>query len=139
MSNFERMAFHPRTGNIERAFWIDDHFGKHIYGVRFLDSQVFHEDDVKPLSRDWVPHRPQTWTHRYASLVWPVIMRHFTGRHENGDPVMDIKDCPAGTRVRITMVSRLGDVGITDDLSVDRGNYDARVALEDLCDFGVNS
>ena len=140
MSNFSRMTFHPRTGKIECAFWIDDKFGKHIYGVQFpSDGSVYHEDEVQPLSRDWVPHRPLTWTHRYASLVESVLMRHFTGRHENNQPVMDIRECQPGTRVKITMVSRLGDVGITDDLSVDRGNYGARVALEDLCDFGVDS
>ena len=34
---------------------------------------------------------------------------------------------PSGTKVRIWMVSRFGDVGITDDLSTSASGYDARV------------
>lgn len=39
-----------------------------------------------------------------------------------------------GTRVKITMASRFGDVGITTDLSSKSG-YQARVPLEWLVDF----
>ena len=42
----------------------------------------------------------------------------------------------AGHRVKIVMVSRLGDVGINDDLTAENG-YTARVMLESLCDFGA--
>ena len=38
---------------------------------------------------------------------------------------------PAGTKVKIVMVYRLGDVGITDDLTAKTG-YLARVFLSDL-------
>lgn len=35
MSNYIRRTKHPDTGVFEDASWIDDHFGKHNYGVRF--------------------------------------------------------------------------------------------------------
>jgi len=40
-----------------------------------------------------------------------------------------------GRRVRVTMASRLGDVGITTVLAAEHG-YETRVAVEDLSNFG---
>ena len=43
--------------------------------------------------------------------------------------------CKAGTKVRVWMVSRMGDCGITDNLKDPKG-YDCRgVECEDLCDW----
>lgn len=42
-----------------------------------------------------------------------------------------------GQRVRVTMASRFGDVGITPDLTQEYG-YSARVAVEELSDFSPN-
>jgi hypothetical protein len=39
-----------------------------------------------------------------------------------------------GTRVRVVMASRMGDVGITDDLTAENG-YSIRVNVEELTDF----
>jgi hypothetical protein len=44
--------------------------------------------------------------------------------------------CPKGTKVRIWMVSRFGDIGITDNL-IDPKGYDARVDPEFLTDVTV--
>ena len=41
----------------------------------------------------------------------------------------------AGKRVRVVMASRLGDVGITSNLSAEHG-YDRRVAVSSLSNFG---
>lgn len=41
-----------------------------------------------------------------------------------------------GKRVRVVMASRLGDVGITSNLSAEHG-YDKRVAVADLSNFGA--
>ena len=41
MSTYFEVTKHPRTGEWERALWIDDYFGRHNYGVKFLDGQVF--------------------------------------------------------------------------------------------------
>ncbi len=82
----------------------------------------------------WVPHKPETWTARYASLVSPLTMSHYAGHWEGGKPVMVNTECVAGQRVKIVMVSRFGDVGITEDLEAENG-YGARVDIEDLYDF----
>jgi hypothetical protein len=42
----------------------------------------------------------------------------------------------AGVPVRIVMASRLGDVGITENLAAERG-YSARVWLDELTDFSI--
>lgn len=41
MSNFTEWAVHPETGKIEQATYLDDHFGRHMYGVRFADGLTF--------------------------------------------------------------------------------------------------
>lgn len=47
MSDFIRETIHPIKRVAERAEWLDDYYGKHQYGVRFPDGQVFHEDVVR--------------------------------------------------------------------------------------------
>ena len=42
----------------------------------------------------------------------------------------DVKDWPAGTRIRIVMASRFGDFGLTDRLDAIHG-YSVRVMAED--------
>ena len=49
--------------------------------------------------------------------------------------VHDTVTIPAGSRVRVVMASRFGDVGITPNLEEVHG-YVARVSVEDLTDFG---
>lgn len=83
-----------------------------------------------PYALGWLPHKPSTWTHRIAKLRAPTAMRLYT----NGTPEFVDKLCPAGTRVKIVMVSRFGDVGVTEDLTADV-KYTARVTLDELCDF----
>ena len=41
MSNFTAPTFHPKTGKIEQANWVDNHFGHYGYGVRFPDGEIF--------------------------------------------------------------------------------------------------
>jgi hypothetical protein len=42
MSTFPRVTKHPITGKYEKAMWIDDYFGQHIYGVQFQsDDKVW--------------------------------------------------------------------------------------------------
>lgn len=40
MTNFLRRTKHPKTGQMEEAEWIDDYYGRHVYGVRFPGSDV---------------------------------------------------------------------------------------------------
>lgn len=78
-----------------------------------------------------MPHKRETWGARFGTLKRPVTMRHFTGKWVDGKPQDREVECPAGTRVRIVMVSRFGDVGITEDLEAVNG-YGARVYVDDL-------
>ena len=42
MSNYSALTRHPVTGAIEMADWLDDHDGKHRYGVRFpSDGKIY--------------------------------------------------------------------------------------------------
>lgn len=84
----------------------------------------------------WVPHRPETWKYRFASLRSPVEMCYYNPRATTEEEKFQKALRDAGTRVKIVMVSRFGDVGITDDLAAENG-YAARVLLADLCNFGT--
>lgn len=79
--------------------------------------------------KEWIPHERETWPTRYGDLKEDVVFRHWNGYH--ADPEFTEETVPAGTTVKIVMVSRLGDVGITTDLESDRG-YSARIFLDDL-------
>ena len=72
-------------------------------------------------------------------LVWfifinrlPATLKHLAFRVLDEKPKLfaDFK----GQRVRVVMASRLGDVGITYDLSKENG-YDTRVYVEELDNF----
>lgn len=52
MSNFRSNAIHPETGKCEAADYLDDHYGRHHYGVRFDDGKVFSVDIVLRCSED---------------------------------------------------------------------------------------
>ncbi len=86
-----------------------------------------------PLDLGWIPHQRETWTHRFASLKRKTTMSYFRGHGPTGHEY-DTEELEAGARVKIVMVSRLGDVGITGRLETDV-SYGARVPLESLCDF----
>lgn len=47
MSNYTAPTFHPVTGAIEDAVWMDDYFGPHRYGVRFGDGTVHAASDCE--------------------------------------------------------------------------------------------
>ena len=47
MSNFTKTTKNPDTGEWEKAFWIDDYYGNHHYGVRFEDGTVVDPDLIK--------------------------------------------------------------------------------------------
>lgn len=48
MSSFKRITRHPVTGLLKIAWWIDDYFGNHHYGVKFEDDpKVYREEELK--------------------------------------------------------------------------------------------
>ena len=49
MSNYIGKATNPDTGFDEPAEFLDDYFGKHVYGVRFAGSKkVYRESELEP-------------------------------------------------------------------------------------------
>lgn len=60
---------------------------------------------------------------------------HFTGVHGKEGPVMEDRPYKVGDKVKVVMVSRFGDCGITHDLNHPMGGmiyYETRVNPEDL-------
>jgi hypothetical protein len=88
-----------------------------------------------PMDHGWMPHKPETWPYKFARLKRPVEMWHWKGHsNEKGEPEFDKVLCESGQLVKIVMVSRLGDVGLTEDLAAENG-YAIRLPLDDLYDF----
>lgn len=81
------------------------------------------------MAEQWVPHKPETWPWRMATLKNDARFQTWHGHGANPEFTYRIE--PAGTRVKIVMVSRFGDVGITTKLDAETG-YGARVLLEEL-------
>jgi len=47
MSNYSKQTINPRTGESEQAEWLDDHFGKHVYGIRFADGGIYCANQIR--------------------------------------------------------------------------------------------
>ena len=80
------------------------------------------------------PHKRDTWDVQYGELTEDTRMEYYRGYWDDNGPVMDEYDVPAGTTVRIVMVSRFGDVGITEKLDRETG-YGKRVELDKLANL----
>jgi len=64
----------------------------------------------------------------YCTAAQPLTMHRWNGKHPS-DENTTIETVPAGTTLRIVMVSRLGDCGLTDDLEAEHG-YQTRADWE---------
>lgn len=82
------------------------------------------------------PHKRDTWPKRYGELKRDVKFISWPGqkRDSKGEPIMVDEVVPAGTTVKIVMVSRFGDVGVTLDLSADV-DYAARINIDDIANL----
>jgi len=47
MSNYRDTAINPDTGKTEEADFLDGYYGRHRYGVRFDDGEVYPISDVR--------------------------------------------------------------------------------------------
>jgi hypothetical protein len=45
MSNYYAKAYNPKTQIIEEAEWLDNHFGPHLYGIKFGDGNIWPQDE----------------------------------------------------------------------------------------------
>lgn len=69
-------------------------------------------------------------THAYVTVTQPVVLRKWNGSHyPTTEANMTDVPVPAGTTLKIVMVSRFGDCGLTDDLNAENG-YHLRVDLD---------
>jgi hypothetical protein len=100
----------------------------------FFSERKVEQFTGNPLDLGWIPHERETWTHRYAKLKNDTTMRYSTDIWKNGYPELDSIEIKAGTTVKIVMVSRFGDIGITEKLDKEHG-YGARVNMDDLYDY----
>lgn len=41
MINFTAPAIHPETGETHMCDYLDDHYGRHKYGVRFPNGDIY--------------------------------------------------------------------------------------------------
>jgi hypothetical protein len=65
----------------------------------------------------------------YCTSTVPIQFQRWNKRHPVAENIT-FDTVPAGTTLKIVMVSRLGDVGLTDDLTAEYG-YQVRVYPED--------
>lgn len=72
----------------------------------------------------WVPHQRNTWPYRYMTAKEPVTLQIWQGHGKTPEYVERV--VPAGGTLKIVMVSRFGDVGLTDVLDSEFG-YHTRV------------
>lgn len=72
----------------------------------------------------------------FADLIQERTGRTYLGYWNALEPAMRKFTIPAGTRVRVVMASRFGDVGITTDLDAARG-YSTRVSVSELTNFSA--
>lgn len=72
------------------------------------------------------PHQlPHGWMHHKVFTLAEDVVSHLWNGH-CADPEFTEVPWPAGTRVKVVMLSRFWDCGITADLGAETG-YDARV------------
>jgi hypothetical protein len=59
------------------------------------------------------PHKRETWDVEYGELTEDVRMSYYRGYWDGNEPAMDEYDVPAGTTVRIVMVSPVSYTHLT--------------------------
>lgn len=82
MSNYFSQAVNPDTGKVEQAEWLDDYFGRHQYGVRFLSTgKIFRESEIKQ-PRPTLPGSDVA-TFEWIKQRWGGFGYLVLGRNEN--------------------------------------------------------
>lgn len=66
-------------------------------------------------------------THAYVTTAKPITMHKWQGHGVK--PEFIDKEVPVGSTLKVVMISRFGDFGLTDDLQADHG-YHSRVEFE---------
>ncbi len=87
-------------------------------------SQV-EKDIIEQLYREKQLFKP---THAYVTTTQELSIKRWNGEHPV-DENTKIDKIPANTTLKIVMVSRLGDCGLTDNLNAEYG-YNIRVEFD---------
>lgn len=69
----------------------------------------------------------------FATLNSDMVMKIWNGTHPYEDNITE-HFCPKDTVIKVVMISRLGDLGITCDHNRDFG-YDLRISIDDLTNW----
>ena len=80
---------------------------------------------------DWVPHKRETWPWSFGRVKRDIVGREYMHEWNEAGPIMKDVLMIKGTLVRIVMVSRFGDIGITPYLD-DPIGYLARIGFDDI-------
>ena len=84
------------------------------------------EEMLRELYEAKAAHKHKT---AYCTVARPLVLHKWNGSHPPEQNMTDVVVQPGAT-LKIVMVSRLGDVGLTDDLDAENG-YHLRVNPED--------
>lgn len=121
MSSYTKLTKHPLTGSVEEAYWLDDYFGSHEYGVHFpSDDKVFkasefqwesHEDHERMAQVAQVVDIPQKVTvAMYDKGKRTITTKHADGRQDVTVEVtrLDLKDrTPEDTAAEAKIIEAL--------------------------------
>jgi hypothetical protein len=47
VSDYPGKAVDPKTGHVESVMYLDNYYGRHRYGVRFPDGNVYPEHEIE--------------------------------------------------------------------------------------------
>mgnify|MGYP003965044787 CR=1 FL=1 len=50
MSTYQDVGINPKNGQREIATWVDDAYGRHLYGVRFADGTMYPAQQITRVS-----------------------------------------------------------------------------------------
>lgn len=82
-------------------------------------------------TEEWVPHKPETWPWILGRLKRDIDGQKYQGNWDEHGPIITRMHLPRGTLVRIVMVSRFGDIGVTPYIDHVSG-YVARISFDDI-------
>lgn len=103
-----RETKNPNNDEWEPAFWIDDYFGPHRYGVKFDDGKIYRPEELE--ARQTMTHTfnievtdptEQKIVVWYSNLMLKALEKFRKGRAEHGDDTSGL-DYKAEIRAELT-------------------------------------
>jgi hypothetical protein len=87
-----------------------------------MTSRIFTDAEQVVFDHLWSQKQKHRDTHAFVTTTKDLTLKKWNGKHP---PEENMKACPvkAGSTLKVVMVSRLGDFGLTDDLTADYGYH----------------